>query len=773
VHDDELTADMVSALVREHDRRMEDERASMSLVKATCGGRFWEWVYNEGKTSVGDRFKMFDDRYEVNLLMRGINAYHAALFPHRMACLVSRTAATGEGDADKAQLALSRWMFSSRQRSRINSGVRQALMYPGVGFKVFFDPNNAAAIELRPQQRVGMRVVPWWELLLDHEANDPDDARFFGHLFYKPLTQVAEEYDLDPEELSGTRQEDFLSHAFGDRRATPGDPEAGPAPSEARYVQVLELCNLVDHLEGNDYPGRFEVHIIGQGELSREPVYTGELPLWDSDGRPLPNIATMCFETEPEYPYRGIAPARSWMHQQAKLNADLSAAASMARKDKRIALWDRKLGSDVLDKIHSARDVEGIPVDTSQLGKDLSRVFTWVTNPPVSVNIREDARMARADMLGNFNLSPSAVGITQNITAQEIRYQRDFTDSEFGRYADARDRCLAQIAKLALAAHVAAMLDPGDSAGVEEDQDPLLETSNEGPPEDAAETLFESEDAEVEEEPEDDEVEEEPEDDEVEEEEEPLDEDLSEAAAEEEPEESPEDSVEDEMAEVFETEQQEIVLLNARGEDVVIGVSDLDAEFDIGFNETGRTPATDAEVRANLTQVLPQYLQLWQMIEQGGAAAVVAEEAARALYNEYRLPENLDPERIRSQLADKKTPTAEPTPAAEGSPATPAPEPAGGGSVSAPPQQAPPQQAPPEQAPPQMDLSTAVQQIDAALTAAGREDLRSALAQLTNLPPEVLVKIGPLLLQVASMPAEQIPEALTMLLQQLQAPPEA
>ena len=774
--DDIITRDEIDAIVDRHDSDMDDARVWMGMAKATVGGRFWEWVNEQGKGSTDRKFRMFDDKYEINLIKKGVSVYHSSLFPKRMKAVVDRLA-TSTGEAEKAQTLLNSWLFTDDMRARIDTAIRQALLYPGVGLKVSYDPRSGEGHKaLSPHERVYARVFPWYELLLDTYANDLDDARYYGHISYKSRREVSDLYDIPYHELRGDREHSFLDDDSAYHNARYGGGGDGGDGLEGDYVRVLELCNLVDTLDGNDYPGRFEVHLIDQGEHSMEAVYVGEMPLWRPDGRPVQHIVPLIFEHEAEYPLQGIAPCRSWLHQQAEVNAYRSQMASESRKNKTVFLYDKNLGSDIIQRIASARTMEGIAIDPDNVvGGDLRRAVVAIEQPPISVNVREHAAKAEQDLLSSFNFSPSAIGITQNVTAQEIRYQRDYTDSEFGRMAAARDRTLSTFAYLALRAFVAAMLDDGDmesdEEGAEEDAD--LETADLA--EDADAALFDDETgASLREEDAD---------------EDPrlVDEDLDSLAGddEEDPDEDPDEEddgdtfaealddgveVDDDAAELYAergietTGEETIQLLDSKRELMVIRVEDIDSEFDIGFTETGRTPASDAEIRANLAQILPVYMQLFEAIAQGGPQGVIAEAAARAYYTEYSLPETLNPDRLLSQLAEQQQ--------------QPAGMPPGGGPPGMPPGGAPAEGAPGEAPPAEgggapgdpavllNELVTLHKDNPDAVPA-----LKTLLAALQQVPPEVAMQIGEQLARILALPPEAQVEGLQTLAQALTGDP--
>jgi hypothetical protein len=430
--------------------------------------------------------------------------------------------------------------------------------------------------------------------------------------------------------------------------------------------------------------------------------------------------------------------------------------ASESRKNKTVYLYDKNLGSDIIQRIASARTMEGIAIDPDNVvGGDLRRAVVAIEQPPISVNVREHAAKAEQDLLSSFNFSPSAIGITQNVTAQEIRYQRDYTDSEFGRYAAARDRMLSTFAYLALRAFVAAMLDDGDMESDDdgEDVDADLEAADLADDADAA--LFDDDtgaslrDQDADEDPrlkDEDlaDLDDEP-DDESEEEDRAFAEALDDEV-----------EVDDDAAEVYAergietTGEETIQLLDAKRELMVIRVEDIDSEFDIGFTETGRTPASDAEIRANLAQILPVYMQLFEAIAQGGPQGVIAEAAARAYYTEYSLPETLNPDRLLAQLAESQK---------EAAPAAAAAPPAEGGA------------APADPAALLNELAGRHQNNPDAMAA-----LQTLAGILQSAPPEVAAQVMEQVARIAAMPPAEQPEGLQVLVQALteatsEAPP--
>jgi len=788
----------VHALVRDHDRRMEQQRPLMALAQAIYETRFWEHIENNTSGDKAAAIKQISGKYEVNHFKKGVTTFQSKLFTRRMKASVGRTAAT-TGDPDLATLVLNRTMFTTAQRERYNNAIRMALLHPGCGFKKGYESRaGSSSASLSPHERTYTRLIPWWNLLLDYQCSDRDDARFCGELSWRPLLEVAEEHGIDPAKLVGQPRTDFLdgstSAAARKNRSVQRLLDGGDDNDDQseQFVRVLEFCNLIDAYGDNDYPGRYEVYILDQPELlpgqktRRDPVFCGEMPLSSADGRPLAHIVPLIFESKGYRPLEGIAPCKAWIPLQAELNAYRTQLKQTSGRDKRIVIYDKRIGSMKRDQIASARELEMVGVERESIGGPLANFFHVLQFGPTSVNIKEHALKAEMDLLAMFGTGPSAHGIRQNVTAEEIDYQRSFTDSEFGRYAAALWRVFEQLAELTLRATVAAQLDDGNMDSDSEDEDLTeedravlaLADSELSEETEGAEDLIE----EVAPEAVEDEDDADEEDDEV-----PL---ALLAAADGEPDDGSGEAelaaLETESGSGLETESQELIfMLDNRANTLPITVEDLDSEFDIGFEESNRNPGGKAEARKALAQVLEQLKQeLTVMADPSDpVASVIAYEAAKALYAQWDLPDNLDPERVMARIEDarekleEKSKTAPPPDAAAALPpdGTVPPPPAGPPPGAAPagaapmPPGAPPAPAGPAGGAPSMDPGTTLQML---VEAHGADPTAGPiLSALTNLPDEALAQIGPDLATIASLPPESQVEGLVMLAQSLTGSP--
>ena len=143
--------------VRAHDKEMREKQPRMALAKASYITRFWEWVEGERAEQTDAPFRLGRlDRIQVNRIKPAISGYLNSLYPRRMKVVYGPDPA-GTGDPELAELVMNRWFNSNNVRDRILLSSRQALLYPGAGAKVGYDPGTASAID-----RCWIRAFPYW-----------------------------------------------------------------------------------------------------------------------------------------------------------------------------------------------------------------------------------------------------------------------------------------------------------------------------------------------------------------------------------------------------------------------------------------------------------------------------------------------------------------------------------------------------------------------------------------------------------------------------------
>ncbi len=655
--EDILTPERVMEQIRAHDDRMDTDQPYMALAKAAYTTKFWRYV--EGTEDMNIAYEMSRvDQIEVNKIKPALTGYLSNLYPRRIKVILSNSPYT-TGDSNKAEMLTNDWINQPLMRERIMSASRQALLYKGAGAKVGYDPAGEGL------DRVWMRVFPYWEMVLDSDVHDWDDARFYGHVSFKPRQEVIDEYGLS-DDIGGTSRDDFLgSYLAGSGQVR--DSDAYASSDNSAFVRVLEFCNMVDDFydtDGTRYKGRLEIYILDEGyDGEVKPVFMGPLPLVDARGNPMPHIVPLIFEHEPEYPYRGIAYADQLMPQQKELNTMRSYMSQAARRDARVYLTPKgALDADAYTDLKAGEDGLIIEVDEQYAG-NLANVVVPIRHGPVSANIQQAMSIAELDLDRNTTISPAALGQVTQATASEIVAIEGHTQSEFGRHAEQRDLWLMQIIRLCLAAHTAALYDPGDSEGGDANVD---EEGIEMTPEEIDEKV-DAQDGEVEDKfkphvmynPETGEsVNAETEQEHIElgeagyvhqedlHEQDDDDQRILDIAL---------DVINKERTDVEEEREteREIRLLLANGDIVSITAVDIDSDFEIGFSEAGRSPLANQEMRSNILALSDKMLQLMEISTKGGPVAEMAEQLLKTIHERFEFPANLSYDYIQGQVAQK------------------------------------------------------------------------------------------------------------------------
>ena len=220
------------------------------------------------------------------------------------------------------------------------------------------------------------------------------------------------------------------------------------------------------------------------------------------------------------------------------------------------------------------------------------------------------------------------------------------------------------------------------------------------------------------------------------------------------------------------------IVLRDRNESVDIHPVDLDAEFEVNFVESGRTPVNDSAMQQNLIGLMEPYVQLWQASQQPDAMGTLARNYLKVIAERFDLPKDLHPEELEIQTQERMERAAEESGQPVGAEAAPQPAPPGTG-VPGPSGDQPPQApvgppvsapgAPPAPGPPMAPAAGIVAPEGAGLPPGeappAQEDLTSVLQQVLSMPPEEA-------LEVLETLFASNPEMLNTLAQVRQLPPE-
>lgn len=638
--EDQIPPKFIHEQLRAHDKRMHDKRETWALTKACYTTNYWKHVNSRSYSGKENQTRDSGVNVEVNRLFGIITLYLSSLYPRAQRAIVMPDA-NGTGDSNKAELALNRFMESSRIHHRVMTALRQGLLYPGSGAKVGYYPGRG-----NPLDRVWMRVIPWWEMVLDSDVGDSEDERFRGHVYYRPKIEVEREYGL--EDLGGTDRTDFLKVGQSDKSGASGYGKKSQRQDKAKsdnsnFVRVLEICNLKDTYEDQEnpgilYEGRLEIYVLGQGKLSQKPVYVGPLPFAEVDGRPLSHIVPLIFNHEPEYPLRGMAHADRVLPQIQELNSYRSFMAMATRKDTRQYITRKgTFNSDEMTDLTEGHD--GLILQLEQdYDRPLSDAIVPLGNTPISSNIDQYITSVENDLDRNIGMSPAARGVITKATAFEVQAVQQYTESEFGMHASIKDEWLTSVLRVVLRALISSMQDLGDSAGGYEGQDVQLAEVG-AVPEDGVEQEEGSP------EPQED----------------ALAQDQVDAAEEQEDDSEQQPFISEEAVDAYEADPEEegkveaeVLVLRDRRDFIDVSVEDLDADFSITFLEGGSAPMDEAVQQQNLLGLLEPYSALWAAAQKGGPGGFLARTYMKTMAEKFNLPKDLHPDELDAKFSEQE-----------------------------------------------------------------------------------------------------------------------
>jgi hypothetical protein len=662
--EDSLPPSAVLEHLTEHDKVHATRRRRMALIKALYETEFWRFSSEaDGSSSEITPPDQQGEWLEVNRLQGAIDDYESALFPRRVSPVFSRAVNT-TGDPKKAELVAAEIINTTRMRRRFLFCIRQALTLRCSAIKVGFEPGPSPVL-----QRVWTRAMAPWELVVDRDAADEEDARFIGHVTYLPRKKLEERYGLT---LKGTARVDHLDSMDADTAAppTPTTAQADPnATDRSAFVRVLELCNLVDTIteDGQTFRGRLEVYLLDESTSdysSKLPVWMGPLPLARPDGRPLAHIFPLMFRTTLDKPLDPISYADRLAPQLLELNGGRAHMAEASRRDVRIWLTrDGALEDTELTKLTAGKDGTVVKVSQNYEGR-LQDAVVALRPEPVSGNTQQVTADAERDLDAARTTPTQSLGFLQNVTATAIQATVAHTESEFGKHAEVLDAWMIDIIEGLLAALVAAMRDTGQGTGLDDqtpdspgdvlaDEEAIEDKDGQDGDNLPGNLIFSNlidaateAEAEADDDGDEDKVEA-GDDEDIN-----LDDDDRAIISTQEKIESVEEDgpIAEHVSRTV--DEATIPLISESGEILEVTSNDLDSVFTIGFQDQGRSPISQLELRRHLTELLDTLTTLYMTLIKGGPEGAWAYVMLEQLQLQYQLPPTLHPDALLDKVLE-------------------------------------------------------------------------------------------------------------------------
>lgn len=452
--DRSLTPDFVYDQWRRAERRRKDQRKRMERAKNAYESRLWK---SEGRDEDSDQGG--EIAVEVSRLPGIIQAYTGFLFLRSPRAIVSPDV-EGQGDPTKAELVINRWFMLRRIHTKLSRCVGQSLLYRGSAIKLGLDLTR-----LRPQDRVWERTIPWWDLILDHDTLDEDDARFIGHEYWEDVAVLERRLGIDiPDDAIVTKKDDYLSARQPEN--TRSLPDGEDKNNDRRWVRVLEWYNLIDDWESETGKTRgvFQLYLVEQlRKDKRRPLIEGAMPFQDPDGMPCVPIIPLIFDHEMEKPFAGIAMADRVYDQCKEIALLRSAQANAVRRDARVLFVNKNAGMTEADLAQWVQGKDGsivfVDMDKAQ---SWDKAFFIPKFGSLSQNYQTYEMAIEADLNQGANVPRFARGeaMGSRTTATEVRQLNQYMENRFGELARIKDAWVAEISRVLLRVMVMAMKAP-------------------------------------------------------------------------------------------------------------------------------------------------------------------------------------------------------------------------------------------------------------------------------------------------------------------------
>jgi hypothetical protein len=347
-----------------------------------------------------------------------IESYIASLFEKSPAVEVDSMKTSSE-NVELARQTVNNWL--SQNRKALENGSRIALIYPMSFFKV------APKVSDDPLNRVSIRAVEPWNIILDRDADLWEEQRFIGHHYYLPVT--------DARRMYGAKKFNPVSKPsyFEDGKEI-GSFNA--LPDEYQYIEIVEYYDLeMDKLY--IYTPNIKV---GGGFLEKTSI-----PLRTYDDRPLVPIAPLYYSRVPDKPMDGYSTLSRVYDQLFEKNILRTFWANAIRRDSRQYLYkEGTIDEEGLAKIASGEDGVMIPVDN----ETLDGIIRTIPVEPLSSNFDRYQNYVESDIQRGAIISPNVRGEAVRATATEITALAQYTASEIGRMARERDEAIESLANI-------------------------------------------------------------------------------------------------------------------------------------------------------------------------------------------------------------------------------------------------------------------------------------------------------------------------------------
>lgn len=421
---------LIRTILTEHNAYYDEKRPELKRYRDVYETRFWK---NE---TIGDDMI----RVETADCFSYIEGFIASLFSRNPAVVVSKDKSINDGNAEMAQEIINRFIFDKREQLEISS--RLALIYPSSFLKL--SPCESDDM----LEKVSIRALPCWEVIVDTDASSWESQRFCGHVYYLSIPEAREKFGA--KKFNAIPKEDY----FAADRQNKYSGKTLDLPEDYLYVQIVELYDFA-------YDGLY--FWSPNYKSGEELLERSEIPVRTYDDKPLSPICPLYYARKPEQPMIGLSAVERVYDQFKEKNILRTYWANAVRRDSRQYIYkEGSFDEEALAKITSGQDGAMIAVDE----QSLAGLIMPVDVPPISSNFDRYLGFVEQDINRGSILAPFSRGEATKATATEITALAQYSASEIGKLARERDNAIELIAKTYLRI-VALMTDEDEKTVIE------------------------------------------------------------------------------------------------------------------------------------------------------------------------------------------------------------------------------------------------------------------------------------------------------------------
>lgn len=397
----------IKAVLQDHKDFWDEQMPLLRRYRDAYENKFWT-----GINAVDDGMI----RVETSDTFAYIEGFLASLFSKAPSVVVSEGTSTS-GDAELSQEAANHFLYS--QREQLEGASRLSLIYPSSFFK--FSPNERSTDLLN---KVSLRSIPCWDIIIDRDATKWGEQRFTGHRYYLPLPQAREKF--------GNKQYDPV----GKKNYFDGDTkkEITQLPDEYLYIEIVELYDLIHDTLYFWSPNWKN----GSTILDSQPI-----PIRTYDDQPMTPIVPLYYTRRPDKPLEGISAITRIYDQCTEKNIMRTYWANSVRRNSRQYIYkEGAFDEDQLAKISAG--IDGAMIATDE--QSLAGLITPVPSTPISTDFNRYLDAIESDINRGSVLAPFTRGEATKATATEVIALAQYSASEIGKLARERDNAIEMLA---------------------------------------------------------------------------------------------------------------------------------------------------------------------------------------------------------------------------------------------------------------------------------------------------------------------------------------